>query len=163
MALSVAGGLGLFAGASTGAAAESGSGAGGNGDGSLHLIPEIIANERLSTAGSAEFAITARLFLPPVESQARRVEQSRAAVTNAVDTITFEGAENASAADDFARMRSRLFQDYSHQAIPGTANDDVMQGTDLWFVVLIAASVPLGGLAAFLGLKMASRRASGHA
>lgn len=159
MALSVAGGLGLFAGVASGAVADTG---GGSGDGSLQLIPEVIANEGISAGGSSEFPITARLFLPATEDRAMQAERSTAAIARAADELTFEPAQRT-AADAFGDTRSRLFQAYAHQAIPSARRDSAAQATDVWSIVLIAAAVPLTGLAVFLGLKTASRRVSRHA
>ena len=178
VALSIAGGLGLFCGAATGAEAvtgtDTGSGGGGagaaadsgsdvGGDGSLQLLPEVIANDGISAAASAEFPVTMRLFLPAAEGRAQQAKQSAAAVTRAAEKLSFERARSTSAAEAFTDARGRLFQDYSHQVISSAGRDSAPRGTDVWFIVLVAAGVPLTGLAAFLGLKTASRKASRHA
>jgi hypothetical protein len=163
VALSIAGGLGLFAGAATGAVADTGSGSSGTGDGRLHLIPEVIANEGIAAGGSADFPVTARLFLPETENRARRTERSKAALTRAAERLDFDRATDATATDQFAQTRGRLFQDYSHQAIPSARRGESAQAADVWLIVLVAAAVPLTGLAAFLGLRLSSRRASRHA
>lgn len=161
VALSIAGGLGLPAGTATGAVAETGTG--GPGDGSLHLLPEVITNEGVSAGASAEFPIASRLFLAEVQERALQTKRSAAAVARAADKLAFEPGRSTSVSDAFATTRGRLFQDYSHQVIPSAARVSAAQDVDLWLFVLIGAAVPLTGLAAFLGLKMASRKASGHA
>jgi hypothetical protein len=107
--------------------------------------------------------VTARLFLPETEDRARRAEQSKAALTRAAEKLVFDRATGATATDQFGETRGRLFQDYSHQAIPSTRWDSAAQGADVWLIVLVAAAIPLTGVAAFLGLKLSSRRASRHA
>jgi hypothetical protein len=163
VALSIAGGLGLSVGTATGAGADTGSGTGGTGDGSLHLIPEVITNDGIRAGASADFPIAARLFLPALTDRADQVEKSRAAVTRAVDTLTFGRTQGPSVEDAFAEARSRLFQDYAQQVIPSAGHDSAAERVDLWFIIPAAASVPLTGLAVFLGLRTASRRGSRHA
>ncbi len=165
VALSIAGGYGLLCGFATGAAADPGAepAGGGAGDGSLQLIPEVIANGGVSAGRSGDFPITSRLFLPALDERARQEERSRADVAHAAEKLTFERVGSASADDAYAETRSRLFQDYSHQDLPGARRESAAQGTDVWVVVIIAAAVPLAGLAAFLGLKLAARRGNRHA
>ncbi|SEA47009.1 hypothetical protein SAMN04515680_0455 [Leifsonia sp. 21MFCrub1.1] len=163
VALSVAGGLGLFACTATGAGADTGSGAGGTGDGSLRLIPEVISNEGISAGGHADFPVTGRLFLPEVEDRARQAEQSKDALARAGEKLAFDRTTGPATTEQFAETRGRLFQDYSHQAIPGAERRSAPQGADVWLVVLVVAATPLAGLAAFLGLRRSSRRASRHA
>lgn len=163
IALSVAGGFGLAVGAASRADADPVSDDGSAGDGGLHLSPDVITNEGLRSGVSADFPIATRLFLPQMDDRARQTKQSAAAVTRAAEKLTFAPAQSASTADAVAKTRGRLFRDYSHQPTPGADRSEPAHAADVWMSVVIGVGVPLTGLAAFVGLRSASRRASRHA
>lgn len=98
-----------------------------------------------------------RLFLPATAERAKQMVESEAAVVHAVEKLDFRQVATAGT-DLYTATRGRIFQEYSHQAIVGRGDDGVPDGTDVWLLALIAAAIPLTGLAAFLGAKTASRR-----
>jgi hypothetical protein len=144
------------------ARAEADSGNGSGDDGSLHLMPEIITNAGISAGGSNDFPVKAQLFLPAMSERAKEREKSQEAITRAIGAIGFERTTNPIFRQDYSGTRGGLFVDYAPQAIPiaSTQSDSPRDG--LWFLLMVAAAIPLTFLAVFLGRKNASRRIGRH-